>query len=583
MKKFLYSILALIVSGSIGYFARDAWYKPAPIVIKADAASQREIISGKIVGYSEDNGTHAWLGIPYAKPPVVELRWKTPQEPDKWDGVREALTVCSVCTQYGNPLADVSKKYYGKPVGSEDCLYLNIWAPQFAPADIPQSDKRLPVMLWIHGGGNSIGHGGNYSGKYLAEKYGLIIVTINYRLGPFGWFAHPALREKSESSEDKSGNFGTLDIIFALKWVKSNIANFGGDPDNVTVFGESAGAVDTLSMMLSPKAKGLFHKAIVQSVMARVTPVEKAENYVDDKVPGHKFSSREIVSKLMIADKIVPDRQSEVKHKNQMSNEEIAKYLRKTDNYKILSAYSPGPFGMISIPTVFQDGNVIPEGNALDLFKDTKNYNSVPLIIGTNKDEYKLFMAQDPKFINRYLGIIRRFKDEKFYELFAAYKSNFWKAGGADEIAISIAQSKGEKVFCYRFDWDEEPSILGMDMAKLIGAAHGLEIPFVFNRFETSGLYRIIFTKNNKPARTELSDSMSSYWAEFAYAGSPGKGRNGKELAWNAWDNISGKSDKFIIFDTKDDGGIRMSSDIITLADFKKKFLSETSFDDQKK
>jgi para-nitrobenzyl esterase len=584
MKKFFSIVLIVLVLGCIGYVAKNYLYKHAPVEITADLEALRPTTLGEVVGYKEDNETHAWLGIPYAKPPVGELRWKAPQPPDAWKDLREALDICSVCTQFGGPLGTDEKRQYDQPVGSEDCLYLNVYAPAFKPADIPKKNKRLPVMVWLHGGGNSIGHGGYYRGKNLAGKYDLVVITINYRLGPLGWFSHPALRGSALSPEDKSGNYGTLDIIAALSWIKDNISNFGGDPDNVTVFGESAGAVDTLSMMLSPKARGLFHKAISQSGMARIVSIENAENYKDDvTAKGHPFSSREVINRLLIADGRAADRDAAKEYQNRMNNDEIASYLRQKNNYDILRAYRPGPFGMISFPAVFQDGAVLPKGEPLALFKDKTRYNPVPLMIGTNRDEYKIFMAQDPEFVKRYLGIIARFKDPVFYQLFARYRSDLWKAVGVDAIAESISESKGEKVFAYRFDWDEEPSILGMDMSKLVGAGHGMEIPFVFNSFDRSiGLMKVLFTGKNYPGRKALSDSMSSYWAEFAYTGLPGKGRNKTELEWKPWAPGAPETDKFIVFDTAQGGGIRMSRDTIGIIDLKTRLLSDKTFPEQK-
>ena len=584
MKKFLSISLIVLVLAGIGYFAKNYFYKHTPVEITADTDAARPTTMGDVVGYKEDNTTHAWLGVPFARPPVGELRWKAPMPPEAWEGAREALRVCSVCTQYGGPLGSVEKQHYNQPVGSEDCLYLNIHAPYFKPEDIPKTDKRLPVMVWLHGGGNSIGHGGYYSGKNLAKKYNLIIVTINYRLGPLGWFSHPALKDDPMTPEDRSGNYGTLDIIAALSWVKDNISNFGGDPGNVTVFGESAGAVDTLTLMLSPNAKGLFHKAISQSGMARIVSMGNAENYRDDpSAKGHPFSSREIVNRLLIADGLAADREAAREYQNRMRKEDLGVYLRQKSNADLLRTYRPGPFGMISFPAVFQDGAVLPKGDPLALFKDANQYNPVPLMIGTNRDEFKMFMAQDPEFVKRYLGVIVRFKDPVFYQLFAKYRSDAWKAIGVDAIAESIAASNAEKVYAYRFDWDEEPSILGMDMRKLVGAAHGLEIPFVFNSFDNSlGMMKVLFTKKNYPGRQDLSDSMSSYWAEFAYSGSPGKGINQREFEWKPWDNSALDADKFIVFDTQKGGGIRMSRGTVDIINLKARLLSDQSFPEQK-
>ncbi len=578
MKKIILVIAALLIVIAIGYQCLST---EEPREAVADDATVRMTESGSIIGLKEDNGMHAWLGIPYAKPPVGELRWKAPLPADAWAETRKALKFGTICTQFGGQLSHVAKRLYGKPTGSEDCLFLNIWAPPYSPWNVPKGADRLPVMVWIHGGGNSIGHGGNFSGKVLAEKYNVIVITFNYRLGPFGWFSHPALRGKDSTPADRSGNYGTLDIIRVLAWVQKNIAAFGGDPKNITVFGESAGGRNTVTMLLSPQARGLFHRAIVQSGSARTTTVAQAEHYRDDPLPGHNFSSREIVIKMLVAGNSASDRDAAKKHQEGMSSEEIAKYLRGKDNYSILSIYKPGAAGMISFPNPIRDGTVLPEKNAMEVFRNKRSYNSVPLIIGTTRDEYKLFMAQDPEYVKSYFKFVIRIKDRRLYDLVSRYRSDAWKATGADEIATLLRKTQGPGVYVYRFDWDEEPSILGTDISVLLGAAHSMEIPFVFNYFVSDLGLDFLYTDDNYPGRKALADSMSSYWTEFAYSGSPGRGRNGTQREWKAWDNSPGGA-KCIIFDTPQDKGIRMSKKSVALADLKKRLLGETGLSQEK-
>lgn len=201
-----------------------------------------------------DNDIHLWCGIPYAAPPVGALRWRAPQPVTPWQGIRQADAFSAASWQNSDDCQQVGG---GNPGHfSEDCLYLNVWSPA-------ERSAPLPVMVWLHGGGFTIGAGGlpPYDGKALARR-GAVVVTLNYRLGHLGFFAHPAL--EGEDGE-RLYNFGLLDQIAALRWVQQNIAAFGGDSDNVTLFGESAGARSVLSLLASPKAKGLFHKAIIQS------------------------------------------------------------------------------------------------------------------------------------------------------------------------------------------------------------------------------------------------------------------------------------------------------------------------------
>ncbi len=225
------------------------WFSP---VVAAEPWSARvELNSGPIAGTVEKN-THVFRGIPFAAPPEGDLRWKPPQPPTTWSEVK-------VCDQFG-PACPQPEALLGKTPQpqSEDCLYLNVWTA----AALPQ--ERRPVMVWIHGGGSTSGAGSlpYYDGTALAQE-GAVVVTINYRLGPFGYLAHPAL--SAESPQNVSGNYGVLDQLAALRWVQRNIAAFGGDPQRVTIFGESAGAVAVCRLMVCPQAAGLFHRAIAQS------------------------------------------------------------------------------------------------------------------------------------------------------------------------------------------------------------------------------------------------------------------------------------------------------------------------------
>jgi len=208
----------------------------------------------------------AWLGVSYAKPPVGNLRWKPPVDPDSWTGSKKAQASGQACAQvgsmYGPPsfgsAYETAANVFWKPVGSEDCLYLNIYSPITS-----QAGSKLPVFFFIHGGSNRVGAASLFDGSVLAKNTNSIVVFVGYRLNLFGWLTHPALRTGEPLND--SGNYGLLDIIQALKFVKNNISNFGGDPNNVTISGQSAGALNVNSLILSPVAAGLFHKAMPMS------------------------------------------------------------------------------------------------------------------------------------------------------------------------------------------------------------------------------------------------------------------------------------------------------------------------------
>jgi len=221
--------------------------------------------SSGIASGIKNSGVISWNNIPYAKPPVEELRWKAPRD-FKSDLLIQDSKQITYCVQEPSGLGEQTERPL--VVGSEDCLYLDIKAPK-------NIDKPLPVMFWIHGGGNTTGRKDIYDFSKMVKDHQVIVVTINYRLGPLGWFTHPDIQGNQEDI-DKTSNFGTLDIIHALKWVNKNISNFGGDKNNVTIFGESAGGHNVLSLLVSPLAKGLFHKAISQSGYTTSISAQKA-------------------------------------------------------------------------------------------------------------------------------------------------------------------------------------------------------------------------------------------------------------------------------------------------------------------
>ena len=224
----------LLVSGCRG----------GPAVPVVDPGSRRTTPSGEVVGFSGRYGSYVWLGLPYAAPPIGDLRWRAPQPNAAWSGVREALQAGAPCVQYASPFGGIQTARVNTPVGNEDCLTLNVYAPKSATAT-----SFLPVMVWIHGGGNTIGTSTLFDGGNLATRRDVVVVTVNYRLGPFGWFRHEALRAGAADDVERSGNFGTLDLVRALEWVQSHIAGFGGDPARVTMFGESAGATNVMTLL----------------------------------------------------------------------------------------------------------------------------------------------------------------------------------------------------------------------------------------------------------------------------------------------------------------------------------------------
>lgn len=535
----------------------------------------RQTTSGRLVGVSQ--GDHAaWLGIPYAQPPVNALRWKAPRP------IKQKQTLLT--TKAGSPCSQQKPQWHNDQfgphfaestyVGNEDCLYLNVWSPSFSKEPVPKDDQRLPVMVWIHGGGNIWGNGEVAAGRLVASQQ-VIVVSMTYRLGAFGWLSHPALRDTAETPEDASGNFGTLDIIMALQWVQDNIEAFGGDPDRVTIFGVSAGAWNTYSLLMSPKATGLFHGAIIQSGWPNLISLPRAEHFIDDTEPGHPQSSNELLLALLIKDGVSTSRKTARKTLEGMSSEDIVRFLKSKTYEQIERAYETiaqaqadsylpherlyetklakhVPESSHSAPKLFSDGYVLSNKNFYPLVK-SRQHNAVPLIVGTTRDEATVFQVMNDDLVLQENGK-RSIKDAARYQLVNEYFSKLWKALGVDEPLAALSQQQQAPTFAYRFDWAALPDNNGENASQLFGATHGLDTAFIFRAEKLSAhIVDQPFPKEALP----LSDAMMSYWAEFAYTGKPNKGRSGKLPEWRVWSN--NQDGKTLLLNTDSQGGIRMT------------------------
>jgi para-nitrobenzyl esterase len=544
---------------------------PPVSVPTGDPATLRQPPAGSVVGSAGQHGGHAWLGIPYAEAPLGALRWRAPQPLLPWTGTREALAFGASCPQFASGLGGDASGEPGSLVGSEDCLTLNVYAPVLSGAP---AEARLPVMVWIHGGGNTIGTSRFYDGSRLASEQDVVVVTINYRLGALGWFRHAALSEGADAL-DASGNFGTLDQIQALQWVQSNITAFGGDPGNVTIFGESAGGQNVLVLLTAPGAEGLFHRAIAQSGGAWHSTVAEAENLADDAEPGDPNSSGEVLLRLLVQEGLASDRTSALARAEAMPPAELAGFLRGIPAERLLAAYDGNGAGMYRCPRVFREGTVIPTEPLGELLASADGHHGVPVMLGSNRDEQKLFFFVNPERVFRWFGLIPQTRDADAYHRDAEYRSRAWKASGVDDPARALVTNQPGRVFAYRFDWDEEPTVLWADLGRLLGAAHGFEIPFVFGHWDLGPTGRALFDADNEPGREALSAMMRSYWAEFAYFGDPGRGRDETLPRWGPWqeDGV-----KYVVLDTPAGGGVRMAGRTETLDALAAEILGDDSF-----
>jgi para-nitrobenzyl esterase len=451
----------------------------------AGIPAEVSIDSGTLAGTTgASSEIRVFKGIPFAAPPVGANRWRAPQPAAKWSGVRSATEYAPRCMQGGPGGANASA-----PPTSEDCLYLNVWTTAESASD------RRPVMVWLYGGGFTGGAGSEprYAGDGLARK-GAVVVTLNYRLGALGFFAHPDLT--SETQAKTSGNYGMQDAIAALQWVQRNIAAFGGDPGNVTVFGESAGANLTGALVASPRAKGLFQRAIAQSggymglAMARTGTLARAESTGAKAMADARLAS--------IAD------------------------ARAKPAADVLAALRGG--------NLVVDGYWIPEDLSLTFSKGRQN--AVDVLVGSNKDEGTFFQRQGLT-ADRFKAQARQRFGVLADEFLATYKaeddaqaSASYLRSFSDEAAWAMrefakAQAKqGASAYVYYFT--RVPPTLPDRPSR--GATHVAEIPYMFDNLSSS----VPWTDVDR----RLADAMSSYWVNFARSGDP----NGPGLpVWPAY------------------------------------------------
>jgi para-nitrobenzyl esterase len=434
-----------------------------------------ETSCGKVQG--ERVGTvSVWRGIPYAKPPIGALRFCPPEWPEPWDGVRDASKFGPIAMQPSsgmlNPLAQ-------KQDISEDCLYLNVWSPD---AD----DKLRPVMVWIHGGAYVSGSGsdGLYDGTSFALNGDVVVVTFNYRLGAFG-FLH--LGHMGVKKYATSGNCGLLDAIAALKWVNENIRAFGGDPDRITIFGESAGAISVANLLVMPDAKGIFKQAIMESPTALTINSDKAAEAADKFLASLNLQPGEVEKLIEMPAK------------------------------ELLKASTSFPF-MTFCPAV--DGISIPENPEELLRKGAAK--DISIICGSNKDEFNLFTAMDTSSgkwdANEIAGRLERIfgpawpelskyyanekMDKKLYNRIMSYYSFIYPALKYSEILSANAP-----VWVYKFCLEHA----------VLGACHSLELPYVWHKIDgQGGIFRI-----NSAAGKTLADQIHHAWIAFAHRGNP--------------------------------------------------------------
>ena len=437
---------------------------------------------GSLEGRSAD-GVRVFKGVPFAHPPVGDLRWRPPEPAAAWNGVREARNFGPACMQPRTRFADYEAI-------SEDCLYLNVWAPE--------GTSPAPVLVWLHGGSLSSGTGAEpfYDGTVLARE-GVVVVTVNYRLGPLGWLAHPALSQ--ENPAGVSGNYGLMDQIAALEWVRDNIAAFGGDPGQVTIAGESAGALSVMYLMVSPRAHGLFHRAIAQSGYMITSPVLRDTPY--DQWPDAETVGLTVAAAL---------------------GARTAADLRALTAEAIITGAAPT--GYFPMGTV--DGDLIPD-QIIDRI-DQGLQAQVPVLAGYNEGEIRslrILLPPPPASAEAYEAEIRARYGERANAFLDIYPATDIDAsmlaatrdalyGWSAERLAAGQQAIGQGGWLYYFDH-------GYPMADALGlrAFHASEIPYVFGTLDKTPAYWPRVPDGG--TETGLSRSMTGYWASFIKTGSP--------------------------------------------------------------
>ena len=472
------------IAGTLCLLGATAWARPVLVE------------SGAVEGVVK-NGLIAYMGIPFAAPPLGELRWREPQPAAPWEGIRKATAFAPACMQTG-----VSMPGEKPPVTSEDCLYLNIWTPATAAVG------RLPVIVWIHGGGYKNGATSMplYWGDQLAKR-GVVVISIAYRLGPLGFLAHPDLT--AESAYKSSGNYGLLDQIAALEWIRRNVAAFGGDPERVTIAGQSSGAMSVSILMASPRAKGLFHRAIGQSG-GLFEPLQLAPAYLlaNAEQDGRVYASS--VGAVSIAE------------------------MRKLPVADLLK----GKAGSVSHPVI--EPHVLPAA-PYDAF-NSGAYNDVPLLVGFNADEARAFVDVGLVKAATFAADIERSFGSLPPPLMEAYPHTTDEQArqarlelerdlrfGWDMWAWARLQMQSGRGRVYFYYFEQRPPFPTGSIYQGWGASHFAELWYMFDHLNQDAW-------RWSAGDRQLARQMSNYWTNFAKDGDP----NGAGLPlWPAFDGGS--------------------------------------------
>ncbi len=499
-----------------------------------------------------------WKGIPYAKAPVGELRWKAPINPEAWTGVRDTTTACSECVQQVYTSTWFSSNAF---IGSEDCLYLDIYAPR-------TWSRNLPVYFYIHGGSNNFGSAKQYNGAAMAKRGNMIVVYVQYRLNAMGFLTHPSLRQNGNALDD-SGNYGVLDIQKALEWVQANIANFGGDPAKVVIGGQSAGAHNIMNLLTSPRAanfRGAFAQSVAGPDLMNLKTVAESDTWTNTTING-----------LLIRGGFAADAAAADALRATMSNAQIRTFLRGQPAELVARCRRDGTgadgSGQMGSHSAIRDGAVVRDAAWTDAIA-AGNYHKVPVVNGGTRYEWRTFAPLYGVPVKTYTGglvpsganswfnlwnvigilpptmtadeVLPLQADKDLYATLTDLRSRKWRLNGVDNINRALkANDPANPVYGFVFKWAGGGDPARADFAAYFGAGHSMDIPFFQGQPADSWNYS--FTAANQTGRVALQGAMMDYLISFVKTLNPNPAGSSLTI-WPQWDPTAG-GPKVMTFD----------------------------------
>lgn len=493
--------------------------------------------SGRVEG-KKTSKAYIWLGVPYGQ----TERWKAPTAPDSWSRTRSC-----------------KRPRKGK---GDDCLFVNIYKP------VSKEKEKMPVMVFLHGGGN-VGGTANRSFSSFVEETGVIVVSVEFRQGAFGWLQSRGLQTGDRMTD--SGNFAMLDIKLALEWVQNNIEAFGGDKQNVTLSGFSAGARDALNCVISPAMKGLFHKVI--SFSGGMTTCSVRE--------GRRWSNQKL-AKILVRRGRFSNQKRALKYVKRIGKKKLNKLLYSISDKEIKKMAGATSLRLTNFPQNFRDGKVIPKAG-FDVL-EYGGYNRVPMILGCNNSEfanvsYKTLhriLVKNPKTFKNRAQFYRLLKKSKEYG--SKLQTSFYLERLANKLSIDPYH---EDFYTYRFSWGEDRRVVGANYARYVGAIHGMDVDFLLGRYKKgeAGTSDSIYTRANLPGRQALTSVMRQYVSNFCHTGNPNgiDGQGNVPVQWEKWRRVPGSKRIMTFSASRREAKVNMTSRTINRAKVKRQMKRKLS------